>query len=54
MPQYVFFCESCQKEFTISLHISELEKVAVKCPQCGTEKVHQALAAFAAVTSKKS
>jgi putative FmdB family regulatory protein len=54
MPQYVFFCESCQKEFTISLHISEMEKGVVKCPKCGAEKVRQMVAAFSAVTSRKS
>jgi len=54
MPQYVFFCEDCQKEFTISVHISELEKGGVRCPKCGAEKVHQMVAEFSAVTSKKS
>ena len=54
MPQYVYFCETCQKEFTKSQHISEMEKGGVKCPTCGSEKVHQMVAAFSAVTSKKS
>jgi putative FmdB family regulatory protein len=54
MPHYVFFCESCKKEFTVVLHISELEKGGVKCPVCAGEKVRQAVAAFSAVTSKKS
>jgi len=54
MPHYVFVCEDCNKEFTVILHISELEKGGVKCPACGSEKVKQGLAAFSAVTSKKS
>jgi putative FmdB family regulatory protein len=54
MPHYVFICEACKKEFTVILHISELEKGGVKCPACGSEKVQQGLAAFSAVTSKKS
>lgn len=54
MPQYVFFCEACQKEFEIHLHMTELEKGGVKCPICNGEKVHQAVAAFSAVTAKKS
>lgn len=54
MPRYVFFCEACRTEFTINLHISEMEKGAVKCPECGGDKVHQAVTAFSAVTSKKS
>lgn len=54
MPHYLFFCEDCQKEFTVVLHISELETETVKCPECGSAKVHQKVAAFSAVTSKKS
>jgi hypothetical protein len=26
MPQYVFFCQDCNKEFTQILHIADLEK----------------------------
>lgn len=54
MPHYVFFCQSCNKEFTQVLHISELDKGVVKCPHCGSEKVQQQVAEFTAVTSKKS
>lgn len=54
MPQYVFLCEDCRKEFTQLMHMDELGKVGVKCPHCGSERVKQAVAAFAAVTSKKS
>jgi putative FmdB family regulatory protein len=54
MPHYEFSCETCKKPFTVVLHIAELEKGQVKCPECGSEKVHQEVAAFSAVTSKKS
>lgn len=54
MPVYVFICQDCGKEFEIILRMSELDKGGVKCPKCGSEKVKQKLAAFAAVTSKKS
>jgi putative FmdB family regulatory protein len=54
MPHYLFLCQDCRKEFTEILHISELGTTKVKCPQCGSEKVEQQVAAFAAVTSKKS
>ena len=54
MPHYIFSCQACRKEFTQVLHISELEKGGIKCPQCGSEKVEQQVAAFSAVTSKKS
>ena len=51
MPHYIFYCQSCQKEFTQVLHVSELEKGGIKCPHC---EVEQRVAAFSAVTSKKS
>ncbi len=54
MPQYVFLCQDCKKEFTQSLHIADLEKGGVVCPHCGGTSVIQQVAAFAAVTSKKS
>jgi len=54
MPIYVFQCRECNKKFEQSLHISDLGKVSVKCPHCGSEKTEQQAAAFAAVTSKKS
>ena len=54
MLHYVFLCQSCNKEFMQILHISELEKGGIKCPHCGSEKVQQRVAAFSAVTSKKS
>lgn len=54
MPRYEFICESCKKEFEKVLHITELEKGGIKCPNCGSENVHQEVTAFAAVTPKKS
>ena len=54
MPHYVFRCRDCNKTFEQTLHISDLEKGAVKCPHCGSQKTEQEAAAFAAVTSKKS
>ena len=54
MPHYVFRCQSCNKTFTRILPISELEKGGIKCPRCGSKKVQQQVAAFSAVTSKKS
>ncbi len=54
MPQYVFLCQDCNKEFTQFLHMADLEKGGVTCPHCGGKRVTQAVAAFSAVTSKKS
>ncbi len=54
MPHYVFLCHDCQKEFTEILHIADLPAYEAKCPHCGSRNVEQRVAAFAAVTSKKS
>ena len=54
MSQYVFQCLDCNKEFTQVLHISDRAKSEVVCPHCGSKHVEQLVAAFSAVTSKKS
>jgi putative FmdB family regulatory protein len=54
MSQYVFLCQDCNKEFTRILHMSDVEKAEVACPHCGGKRVLQAVAAFSAVTSRKS
>ncbi len=54
MPHYVFLCEDCHKEFTEVLHIADRDSAVVVCPHCGSKRVTQEVAAFAAVTSKKS
>jgi putative FmdB family regulatory protein len=54
MSQYVFHCQDCNKEFTQTLHMADVEKAGVVCPNCGGTRVHQLVAGFTAVTSKKS
>lgn len=54
MSQYVFRCQDCKKEFSQTLHIADFEKSEVACPHCGSKRVTQLVAAFSAVTSRKS
>jgi putative FmdB family regulatory protein len=54
MSTYVFFCQDCNKEFTKSLHMADVEKIGVECPHCGSKRVLHAVASFSAVTSRKS
>ncbi len=54
MPQYVFLCQDCNKEFTRLLHMSDLDKGEISCPHCNSKRVIQAVAEFSAVTAKKS
>ena len=51
---FKFYCEDCKRPFEIILSLAEYEKGKVKCPKCGGQQVHQEVAAFFAVTSKKS
>lgn len=54
MPQYVFVCASCQKEFTLIMHMDERGKAEIRCPECGGERVQPQVSRFSAVTGKKS
>jgi len=54
MSQYVFHCKDCNKEFTQTLHMADMEKPDLTCPHCGSKRVNQLITAFSAVTSKKS
>jgi putative FmdB family regulatory protein len=55
MPVYEYFCEDCNKEFEVTLTLSEHDhEEKIVCPKCGSHKVHQMAASFTAVTSKKS
>jgi putative FmdB family regulatory protein len=53
MPHYEFFCNACQKTFSIlTIAVHDAEKNA--CPHCGSHEVEQRWSAFSVVTSKKS
>ena len=54
MPVYDYYCEDCQKDFELTLTLHEHDEEKIKCPKCGSKKVHQMAAAFTAVTSRKS
>ncbi len=54
MPTYEYKCEKCRKAFHVMMTITAHGKKMPGCPKCGSRKVNQLLAAFFAVTSKKS
>lgn len=54
MSQYVFHCQDCNKEFTQTLHMSDVDQAKLTCPHCGSKRVNQLVTAFSAVTEKKS
>jgi putative FmdB family regulatory protein len=54
MPRYEYYCDDCKKPFELILTLEEHEKTKIACPKCKGTNVHQEVAAFFAVTSKKS
>ena len=54
MPTYNFYCRECKKSFTLSMALAEYGKGKFACPKCKSKKVDQQMAAFFAVTAKKS
>ena len=54
MPVYNFVCKDCKKSFTQHLTLAEYEKGGVACPKCKSKNVEQQVAAFFAVSAKKS
>jgi len=54
MPVYDYICNDCHKEFETVLTLDEHDHDQIKCPKCGSKNVEQEVAAFFAVTSKKS
>jgi putative FmdB family regulatory protein len=54
MPLYEFFCDKCQKEVSLTLSMSEREKGAAKCPQCGSGDLRPLVGTFFSKTSRKS
>ena len=54
MPVYDYVCLDCNQTFETALSLNEHDKENPKCPHCGSKNVEQEVAAFFAVTSKKS
>jgi len=55
MPVYEYRCKECNKEFTVTMSISEKESKKVTCPSCQKEdSVEQLITPFMTKTSRKS
>jgi putative FmdB family regulatory protein len=54
VPIYSFHCKECKKSFTLTMPLAEYEKGKFACPKCKSRKVEQRVAAFFAVSAKKS
>jgi len=53
MPRYEYYCEDCKKPFELILTLQEHEKGRITCPKCKGKNVHQEVAAFSVITSRK-
>jgi putative FmdB family regulatory protein len=54
MPLYEYFCEKCEREVTVPMSMSEHDKGAPACPQCGGRQMRPLVATFFSKTSRKS
>jgi putative FmdB family regulatory protein len=54
MPSYEYHCRKCDETFDLHMTLKEHETTQPRCPQCQSTDVEQVMAAFTAVTSKKS
>jgi putative FmdB family regulatory protein len=54
MPVYEYFCETCNKEVTRTMTISEHERGGVTCPGCGGSALRPLVGTIFTQTSRKS
>jgi putative FmdB family regulatory protein len=54
MPEYMYKCLQCGKEFPLFLTLKEHENGAAVCPSCGSKKLEQEITSFIAKTASKS
>jgi len=54
MPLYEYYCETCKREVTLPMSISEHDKLSVTCPHCQGRDVRPLLGTFFSKTSRKS
>jgi len=47
MPLYEYFCEDCQKEFTL-LQTTDVNKEGTECSECGSNNTRHQFSLFAA------
>ena len=55
MPEYEYECEKCEHTFTTRETFEQHDRhELVKCPKCGSAKVHQLLSTVHVKTAKTS
>jgi putative FmdB family regulatory protein len=54
MPLYEYYCETCRREVTLSMTISEHDRGSAVCPGCQSRDIRPLLGTFFSKTSRKS
>jgi putative FmdB family regulatory protein len=54
MPLYEYHCDTCQRDVTIPMTISQHDKGGVVCPQCGGAALRPQIGTIFTQTSRKS
>ena len=55
MPEYVYTCNKCKKDFSVFLSLKEFEKKQeIKCSHCGNDNIQRKYTSFFAKTNSKS
>ena len=54
MPLYEYHCDTCQREVSVTMSMSDHEKGVPACPQCGGREMRPLMGSFFSKTSRKS
>ncbi len=54
MPEYDFYCQTCRRNFILSMSLQGYEKKDFSCPQCKRKELKRVPSTFIAKTSRKS
>jgi putative FmdB family regulatory protein len=54
MPLYEYFCETCRKEVTLTMTMSEHDRAKAACPHCGGTQLRPQVSTIFTQTSRKS
>lgn len=54
MPLYEYHCETCKKDVTVAMSMSEHDRGGAACPSCGGRTLQPLIGSFYTKTSRKS
>ena len=46
MPAHEYYCDECRGDVTVTLSISEHDKIKAACPQCGSTALRPLVSTF--------